>query len=811
MPLIKKLILACSVVFTFQSFVICQVIPDMRFSDDAALYEKLYLHIDRELYSPGDDIWFKSYLVDGTNNRLIAGLRNIYVQLIAEDGQIIDQRLMLSFNGVSNNDFKLSDTLPKGQYIIRGFTRYLQNFGEESLFHQKIAVSGATDLPDYKSNPEEQNLIDVSFLPEGGNLVMNTANYIAFKAINEEGKGIPLTGKIVDEAGETITQFTTKYKGMGMFVLMAKEGKEYHAWIDGYPEFTYQFEDAKNGGIALHYCKKEDNLQFIFSQDIKSPGAKSLTLAVSHGGEELFREEFEMTGFQYPVEMHEGFFPRGISKITVFDSQNDILAERLVFVQYLDEKTFRITSDKNVYQPREKVTLNIESLLNPEEDKIDAGLSVAVVNNNYFSGEDMNQTIESYLHLDSELKGSLESPFSCFIDEADISAEEKLDLVMMVNGWRKYLPDEWEDNSGKPLPRRDDVGLRIKGELKTLWTKKPVKGGIVELGPFSDLFLILKDTTDENGQFNFNRLFLKDSALIMINAKKENGENKNVEIFCESYPVFDSVVPVVKARELNGSTREIEIPEKFERSTYHKYLAENEFKLEEGSILIKEVEVKAELKSPPSITGVFGFIDRSFTPTDADRENYRDDFLKYIEFEIPGIVNDGDGIRIGLAKQGPLIFVDGYVPAASWQYISMDEIAKVEIISPAPRSLFEVTGWGAPGGVVSILTKTGFGNFNAEFKRKVHGRVTPFVRGFRQAREFYSPKYPLVKQDSIEKPDQRPTLYWSPDVTFDKGEANIEYYTSDMLGSYFVILEGITKSGDAVHEILKLDVVASDD
>jgi hypothetical protein len=73
--------------------------------EQTLLYEKLYLHIDRELYSPGDDIWMKSYLVSGINHRLIQGYKNIYVQLIDEDGSITDQKLLLAYNGVAKGRF----------------------------------------------------------------------------------------------------------------------------------------------------------------------------------------------------------------------------------------------------------------------------------------------------------------------------------------------------------------------------------------------------------------------------------------------------------------------------------------------------------------------------------------------------------------------------------------------------------------------------------------------------------------------------------------------------------------------------------
>jgi hypothetical protein len=76
-------------------------------------------------------------------------------------------------------------------------------------------------------------------------------------------------------------------------------------------------------------------------------------------------------------------------------------------------------------------------------------LSVTVVNEDYFSSTGNNQTIESYLLLDSELKGFTSNlRHHVFIDEKDISAEEKLDMVMMVNGWRSYYWNDLEQYRG---------------------------------------------------------------------------------------------------------------------------------------------------------------------------------------------------------------------------------------------------------------------------------------------------------------------------------------------------------------------------
>ena len=77
----KNLILISTLLFfVFQSFEKATISAQEK---SGLVFEKLYLHVDREMYSPGDDIWFKSYLVNGLNNQLIPGYKNIYTELIS--------------------------------------------------------------------------------------------------------------------------------------------------------------------------------------------------------------------------------------------------------------------------------------------------------------------------------------------------------------------------------------------------------------------------------------------------------------------------------------------------------------------------------------------------------------------------------------------------------------------------------------------------------------------------------------------------------------------------------------------------------
>ncbi|HAH22309.1 MAG TPA: hypothetical protein DCL77_00815, partial [Prolixibacteraceae bacterium] len=252
------------------------------------LFEKVYLHVDRELYAPGDKIWLKAYQVNGITHRLNTNFRNISVQLLSEEGKVVNDLLLLSINGQASGEFK-TDGLASGMYTIRATTKYLENFGEEACFHKKIWISNAKDPVNEAGKDQPGHTpIDVSFLPEGGNMVLNAVNTVAFKAIDRKGRGIAVSGKIINESGDTITSFSTFYLGMGKLVMMPQEGMNYYATIDKYPELKIPLPKAGGNGLCLNYKMEEEALMFQISASMNADKLPEFYLVASHKGAVLF-------------------------------------------------------------------------------------------------------------------------------------------------------------------------------------------------------------------------------------------------------------------------------------------------------------------------------------------------------------------------------------------------------------------------------------------------------------------------------------------------------------------------------------------
>src|ERR1043165_6222564 len=72
--------------------------------------EKIYVHIDKPFNAAGDNIWFKTYLVEASLHQLDSQSRVVYAELMNSAQQIIDRKVLPVSEGISLGDFKIPDT-----------------------------------------------------------------------------------------------------------------------------------------------------------------------------------------------------------------------------------------------------------------------------------------------------------------------------------------------------------------------------------------------------------------------------------------------------------------------------------------------------------------------------------------------------------------------------------------------------------------------------------------------------------------------------------------------------------------------------
>jgi hypothetical protein len=221
--------------FTRDPGVLQSILKKMQAYHAEYTQEKVYLHFDKPFYVAGDNVWFKAYLVEASLHTLDSSSRVAYVELINDSKAILQRKVLYISNGVTYGDFQLPDSLTQGKYVIRAYTNYMKNVGEDFFFIREFSIlknmQGEEQVAStlIKFNPDS---IALQFFPEGGNLVAcGTANRIAFKALSPDGKGIAVEGEIVDESNTVITPFQAQHDGMGMVRLNPVVGKTYSARI----------------------------------------------------------------------------------------------------------------------------------------------------------------------------------------------------------------------------------------------------------------------------------------------------------------------------------------------------------------------------------------------------------------------------------------------------------------------------------------------------------------------------------------------------------------------------------------------------
>jgi hypothetical protein len=762
-------------------------------SRNPLLFEKLYLHVDRELYAPGDIIWLKAYQVNGVTHQLNSNFRNIFVQLVAEDGHVVRDMILFSVKGQAKGSFK-TDSLPNGIYTIRAFTKYLENFGEEAFFHQKIRIEKSLNTIKSGANKiTEHPKIEVTFLPEGGNMVLNTANTVAFKAIDEKGRGVSISGKILDDLGNTITSFSTSYLGMGKLLLMMIDQRTYYGTVDGHPEMKIELPRATPDGISLNYKDLGEFLQFTLSSNMKMDDQPPFYFMASHKGTVVYKE-FEMYDYTQTVTLDKTLFPNGISKITLLDTLMRPFAERLIFVDDGKPDMIKLQPNKQEYKPREKVTIGAEALLEPD-DSIKSTLSVAVVNKSYFGPDGSSQNIKSYLLLDSELKGAIESPASYFVTDRFHSSAEKLDLLMMVNGWRSYFWDDIEENKTAELNDWYDAGFEIKGYTKKILWETPLAYAKVLIGTVYGNFVVDSVVTNEQGRFKFQRICIVDSIKMMLNARTKSG-TRNVEIRLDPATKKDTDVSTDL---LKNTCFDVSTNLNFNRDNSLRQMKELGFNPEKGSILLSGVDVVENKKLiDDGHFRIYSEPDNSLTVTKEEAATYLN-VLDYLEGKVAGLTVNDNGISIRGGGM-PLFLVDGFEVTGrdlrdiirQITTIRMNEIDKVEVLKNGGN----MTIFGSKGGngVIAIYRKTASQMMSDSTSWNIKGRTELKIKGFHRAQKFYSPTYTLDNKNNP-KPDYRPTLFWNPDLESENGKAIINFYTSDEKADYVVFVEGISKNG----------------
>lgn len=107
--------------------------------------EKLYLHLDKPFYGAGEKIWFKGYLVNAITHQNNAQSNFIITELINRSDSIVERKKIRRDSLGFHNAFTLPDTLPAGDYYLRGYSNWMLNEDPDFFFSRNIKIGNSID------------------------------------------------------------------------------------------------------------------------------------------------------------------------------------------------------------------------------------------------------------------------------------------------------------------------------------------------------------------------------------------------------------------------------------------------------------------------------------------------------------------------------------------------------------------------------------------------------------------------------------------------------------------------------------------
>ena len=646
---------------------------------------------------------------------------------------------------------------------------------------------------------------DIQFFPEGGQLIIGVRTKIGFKAIKPDGLGIDVKGTITDNNNNLITDFTSSHLGMGQFILTPQDGKTYTAHVT-YADGTTAVPDLPkigSDGINLTLDNNDPNVLNLkllcddaFLKDFKD---KTFFILGKSAGAICFAAKMVLKDLAYSATIPKSKFPTGVAQVTLFTDDGEPVSERVAFIQHNDQINLSVNSDRPDYTTRQKVKLNVTAKNAGQPDE--GNFSVSVIDESKVPfDENAESTILSYLLLTSDIKGYIEQP-NYYFNHPDQQAQSDLDILLLTQGYRRFSYDEILNNKMPVLKFYPERGIDISGTLRGV-NGIPVNRGNVHIS-IPDKNFFANTVTDADGRFRFSNLVFPDSAKVIVSGRDnpraselaltiDGVQRQNIPINYNEPDQVTNIDSVLSAYLKNSKTQ---------YSDLHM--------LKEVTVKDTRIEQVPSHKDYGNLTSLGELPDHLLKASAFSGCNNILDCLKALAM---GMIFDKDNFYVlsdyQQGKRVPVqIFVRGIPVDLNYVYtLNVAEVQSVEIFLKDELGLVN-SAYNSNGAIVINMRKLETTKISLQDLKQIMGsryEVTLYPKGYQPVKTFYLPRYIGPRANQPARDDLRSTIYWNPNVTTDKsGNASLEFYNADGLGTYRVTVEGIDKDGNLGRQVYR--------
>ncbi len=788
---------ACCAFLFFNTNILAQKIDSvMGVYADQFQQEKVHFHFDKSVYNKGDIIWYKAYLMAGTD--LSDYSKNFYVDWYDAAGKLLKHAAAPVFEASAKGQFQVPANY-EGQLIhVKAYTQWMLNF-DTSFLYEKDIIINQPNAKTVKITP----VTTVQLFPEGGDIYNGLLTRIAFMATNQFGKPVAIKGALKNSKGQLIDSLSSEHDGMGSFILDQPDINDTYSvfWKDEFGNSNVIGLPAiKKSGASLQVQVLNGKAVVAIkrTEDVDTE-FKTFYLLAHMNQLLVYRSRVNLTNSTGALaDIPTKILPTGVLQITLFNALWQPISERVIFVN--NQQYQFAPSIESLVKGTQRRNKNVIEINVP--DTVGANLSLAVIDGGLIND---NNTIATQFLLCDDIKGYIHNANYYFSNSSD-SVRRHLDLVMLTHGWRRY---KWDDVTHAKLPvikyPRETDFLQLQGKVfgsAFNRTKTAQLINIIITGRDSSnkqkQFITLPVSPDgsfaQKGSVFFDTLRL----YYMFNGNKTLAERSEVRFsngllpFSRTAYTIGSLPP--PSFTFNDSTALL-------RSKF--FVDESDrFKKMMASTTLAEVTVRAKTKTAIEkldeqyTSGLFAGGDGySFDFVNDPVAQSAIDMFHYLQGRVAGLnINFSNGQpSLSWRNGNPELFLDEISTQADvLEGIPVSNIAYIKVFRPP---FFGAFGGGG-GGAIAVYTRKGNDTRNAP---NTGGLEYAILGGYSPYKEFYSPNYSTPQ--AVNDPDLRTTLYWNPFILTDpkNHKVKLEFYNNDVSNKLRIILEGVNADGKLAH------------
>jgi hypothetical protein len=720
--------------------------------------QKLYLHLDKNIYYPNDKIWFKTYLVNAMNNLPDENSDKIYVNLLNDRDFLIYQVLLKPEKGCAHGSIFIADTIKPGNYLIKAYTPWMNNFSPELVFKKEIIIKNEAygklitkneekAFKRYKKQQKKASKeVELTFFPEGGKLLHDLNNNLIIRSTNKLNVPVKTKGKILAGKNEQLTSFETDTNGFCLVNITPDAEKRYYATLQGNKK-KHQLPEIKQNGaqIILKRMSADSLCLEILSNKDAEVYTNKYVLAGQSNGYLFFLSTIELEEKHRQIYFSGNKLPGGLLHFTLFNLNQVVESQRLIYFDALNQFAINIDMENTNKNRGDSAKINFSVFTENKEATTNLSLSITAINESWHI---KNKNITDWFSFYSDISNTEQA--ACLSNNNNLLYINK---IINSHNWIRFSWDEVLSSQPQKIQHPFTKGITIDGRITKSFFNIRQKDAPVELfikDKYNDVF---HTTSDENGYYCFSGLNYYDTINARLSARRPTG-TKNVIIY-----ISDHVAPPVDAQfPFNDELLTIERTGK----TLYKYYA-----------------------SPPRDSmkhryeGIYGEPD--FVLYMDEISPGKSNLLQVIQGRVPGVAVSGNVVRIrgsnSLVNSDPLVLVDN-MPSdvAVLGQLNPIDVERIEFVKGPKASMYGSRG---ANGIISVYTKRGTFLIKGVIDFKMIGYHTP--KPFRPNLNFEN---------------KQVTIFWNPEIRLKNGgNYEVTYLNPEISTTVRLIIEGISDSG----------------